>query len=52
MAEDATYCGRRMDGRVPVGYSSRDRRLLVNKKAEQARRIFELGCVAQLREST
>jgi hypothetical protein len=41
-----------MDGRVPVGYSPRDRKLLVNKKAEQARRIFELGCVAQLREST
>jgi hypothetical protein len=38
-----------MDGRVPVGYSPRDRKLLVNKKAEQARRIFELGCVAQLR---
>jgi hypothetical protein len=38
-----------MDGRVPVGYSPRDRKLLVNKKAKQVGRIFELylelGCV-------
>lgn len=43
-----------MDGRVPVGYSPRDRKLPVNKKAEQARRIFELylvlGCAAQLKD--
>jgi len=39
---------------VPVGYSPHDRKLLVNKKAEQVRRIFELylelGCVAQLKD--